>query len=170
MMRLDYYVRAFYDLNLPDNVVKAYREILSLEKLLEEYPLLKDISISNKSVINILKETLNDYYSEIFINFLLVLIEDRYLSNFERVSKLYLSYLIKDNLYFVVDIKSAQALSKQVKEKINLLIKENYGNDLELNYQVIPELVMGLVISINHQVIDLSALGQLKHLASEVLQ
>lgn len=170
MMRLDYYVRAFYDLNYPETAVSAYQEILSFNELLQFYPKLKNITVYNKDVMVVLFDTLKDHYSELFLNWIKVLIEDRHLRSFKRITQIYLSLLIKDQLYFVVDVKSAHPLSNQTQEKILKLVQDNYGLALEIDYEIDPNLVMGLVISINHQVIDLTALGQLKHLASEVLQ
>ncbi len=170
MTRLDYYVAAYYDMLEPSKRVTAYHEISSFHALLTNWLELAELLSNNQTVRQLLLPELATDYSELFLNWIKVLAEDRYLTSFQRVDQLYLQLLMKDGLYYLIEVASPQALSLKFKQELVNLFKQSYGQDLMINYEIEPELLLGLKISINHEVVDLSALSQLKHLASEVVK
>lgn len=103
------------------------------------------------------------------LNFLKLLVDKGRFRNIEDITKEFVkSYNIEKDIQ-VVYVKSAAPLKAQevaqLKEKLEIKLKKNVDFILSVD----PDLIAGIRIKINDQIIDNSAIGRLKRLKNAVL-
>lgn len=118
---------------------------------------------NKKAVIG---RVLSDDTDAFFRNFLMLLVDKKRISVLSAICQQYLSLLRKLNKTVLAEVVSAVPLSESqeqaVKQKV---IAMTQAREVELQKNVDPELIGGVIIKVGSQVIDASLRGQLRRLS-----
>jgi F-type H+-transporting ATPase subunit delta len=101
-----------------------------------------------------------------FGNFLAQLAEQRRMALLPEVGALYETYKRESESQLLVKVTSAMALDNAQAEQLKASLKRRFKREIELQTQVDPSLLGGVVIDTGSEVIDGSARGRLERLAS----
>jgi len=101
-----------------------------------------------------------------FGKFLTELAERRRLPLLAEVAALYETYKRESESQLLVKVTSAMALDAAQTEQLKASLKRRFKREIELETQVDPSLLAGVVIDTGSEVIDGSARGRLQRLAS----
>jgi F-type H+-transporting ATPase subunit delta len=101
-----------------------------------------------------------------FGKFLLQLAEQRRLGLLPEIGALYETYKREAESQLLVKVTSAMALDAAQAEHLKASLKRRFQREIELDIQVDPSLLGGVVIDTGSEVIDGSARGRLQRLAS----
>jgi F-type H+-transporting ATPase subunit delta len=101
-----------------------------------------------------------------FGKFLTELAERHRLSLLPEVTALYETYKRESESQLLVKVTSAMALDGAQAEQLKASLKRRFKREIELETQVDPSLLAGVVIDTGSEVIDGSARGRLQRLAS----
>ncbi|RDS84085.1 F0F1 ATP synthase subunit delta [Dyella psychrodurans] len=101
-----------------------------------------------------------------FGNFLTQLAEKRRMALLPEVGALYETYKRESESQLLVKVTSAMALDNAQTEQLKASLKRRFKRDIELQTQVDPSLLGGVVIDAGSEVIDGSARGRLQRLAT----
>jgi F-type H+-transporting ATPase subunit delta len=100
-----------------------------------------------------------------FGKFLLQLAEQRRLNLLPEIGALFETYKRDSESQLLVKVTSAMALDAAQAEQLKASLKRRFKRDIELQTQVDPSLLGGVVIDTGSEVIDGSARGRLERLA-----
>jgi F-type H+-transporting ATPase subunit delta len=101
-----------------------------------------------------------------FGRFLMALAEKRRMVLLPEVGALYETYKRESESQLLVKVTSAMALDAAQTELLKTSLKRRFKREIELETQVDPSLLGGVVIDTGSEVIDGSARGRLERLAS----
>jgi F-type H+-transporting ATPase subunit delta len=101
-----------------------------------------------------------------FGKFLLQLAEHNRLSLLPEIGALYETYKRESESQLLVKVTSAMALDSAQAEQLKASLKRRFKREIELQTQVDPSLLGGVVIDTGSEVIDGSARGRLERLAN----
>lgn len=101
-----------------------------------------------------------------FGKFLTELAEQHRLSLLPEVGALYETYKRESESQLLVKVTSAMALDDAQAEQLKASLKRRFKREIELETQVDPSLLGGVVIDTGSEVIDGSARGRLQRLAN----
>ncbi|RDS82168.1 F0F1 ATP synthase subunit delta [Dyella monticola] len=106
----------------------------------------------------------------VFGHFLAALAEQHRMSLLPDVGALYETYKRESESQLLVKVTSAMALDVAQAEQLKASLKRRFKREIELETQVDPSLLGGVVIDTGSEVIDGSARGRLQRLASALTQ
>jgi F-type H+-transporting ATPase subunit delta len=114
----------------------------------------------------VISRVLSDDTNAFFRNFLMLLVDKKRISVLSAICQQYLALLRKLNQTVLAEVVSAVPLSESqeqaVREKVINMTK---AREVELQKNVDPELIGGVIIKVGSQVIDASLRGQLRRLS-----
>jgi F-type H+-transporting ATPase subunit delta len=118
---------------------------------------------AKKSVIQqVVGESLHPY----MVNFLLLLVDRRRIPFLEGICKQYQTLQRQLNRVLLAEVTSATELSDEQRESVRQRIVEmSGGQQVELDVQINPDLIGGVVIKVGSQVFDASIRGQLRRIS-----
>lgn len=153
------YARALFKLSQEkkclDEVLGEFRGFLVfVEKNETMQRLLKLPNITRRE--QLLIQYLKDSYSEIFFNFILLLLKNNRYSLFRQIFYDYLSQHDKFNNRMKADVISAVPLSEVVSSDLKKILKEQFNADVRIENEVDPSILAGFIIRINGQVFNAS--------------
>ena len=114
-----------------------------------------------------LKRAVADAETEL-LNFLLLLIEKHRMPVIFRIRRQYDALWAKENKRLGVTVTSAVELDPEIAERIGKEIEEQTGNKVELQSQVDPDILGGLVVQVGNMVLDTSIRNRLEKLRKSV--
>lgn len=121
---------------------------------------------AKKGVINQVASDCQDYVKR----FLMLLVDRRRIFLLEGIAQHYLTLLRKLNNTVLAEVKSTVELSDSQRETVIQKVKDMTGAaQVELQTQLDPELIGGVVIKIGSQVLDASIRGQLRRISTALL-
>lgn len=100
------------------------------------------------------------------IRLLKILQADQRIIDMERFIESYQDLLIRHHLLAKADVKVAKSMSNEELENLKALLSKQYPGLIEMQVQEDKELIKGMVVRINNDVIDTSLkhkLDQIKH-------
>ncbi|MEO7068284.1 MAG: F0F1 ATP synthase subunit delta [Rhodanobacter sp.] len=100
-----------------------------------------------------------------FVQFLSELVEQHRIALLPEVSELFETYKRESESQLLVKVTSAMTLDAAQIEQLKASLKRRFKRDIELETQVDPALLAGVVIDTGTEVIDGSARGRLAQLA-----
>lgn len=161
------YAKALYELAVEENKVELIFECLKAVVLsTEDKEYLKVMSspfISGEDkklmIVSIYKSL-----DQTFINFLKVLIDN---NRFSLISEIYESYknlILESKSIVCADVYSVDYLNNQHIASIKTILEKKYNKEILINNIVDKNLVGGLKITINGEIIDLSVKSSLSKL------
>ena len=101
-----------------------------------------------------------------FVQFLSELAEQHRMALLPEVTELFETYKRESESQLLVKVTSAMALDATQTEQLKVSLKRRFKRDIELETQVDPALLAGVVIDTGTEVIDGSARGRLAQLAN----
>ncbi|HTV86219.1 MAG TPA: F0F1 ATP synthase subunit delta [Dyella sp.] len=101
-----------------------------------------------------------------FGNFLAQLAEKHRMALLPEIGALYETYKRESESQLLVKVTSAMALDSAQAEQLKASLKRRFKREIELQTQVDPSLLGGVVIDAGSEVIDGSARGRLERLAN----
>ena len=168
------YAKALFALALERKLLdKTRKELRDFLAVLEENAELSDFFLSPENSRSdkqqAVERTLQDRYSNLFCNFLLLVIQKgRYALLNEIVhafDELYDQHHRRGRALAITAVPMDSRLSADLREKL----AKSLSMDIELENRVDPKILGGLVLNINGQVLDGSVKQQLERLRAEFL-
>lgn len=163
------YAKAVYELALEENkkdeFSKCFDAVVSTTTQNQDFmKILTSPFIEKKNK----KDVINNVYKsldETFINFLYVLIDHNRFGKIKDIADCYASLVLEDKNIVKVEVHSANTLNDNQLDKIEQSLNVRYKDKkLELINIVNPDLIGGLQIVANGEVIDLSLKSSLTRL------
>lgn len=159
-------IQAAKSTNKVDIIIKDLVTIISLFK---KYPVLRFylehplVALNDKQVAA--KKIFSNKIDALTINFLLVLIEKNRINCIDAIIKKFTNSLSDSMKISIARVTSAVPLTEKQKEGLLVSLKEYCdATEVKLLCNVDSEILAGLKIQINSQVLDLSVEGQMKNL------
>lgn len=142
------------------------RETLNQSKDLSEILVNPIISIENKK--EILDKVFTGEINVLILNFLKVLIDKNRFDAFEDVFEFFNKSIDKINNLKRVQVTSAVAMSEDSRTKLQSKLEAKLHASVIIETEVNPEIVAGLVIKIEDNVIDMSLKHKLEDLSEKI--
>ena len=97
-------------------------------------------------------------------NFLKLLVHNNRLDLLPTISKLFEAYKAEDEGYVEVDVYTAFAFSKEIKQNFTITLEKTLGKKIHMNVAVDKSLIGGILVRAGDRVIDGSIKGRLQHM------
>ncbi len=159
-----------------DNIV-SYDDILNNLKIIQEIcseskdltDVLENPAISDETKFSIIDEIFTKYVNEKIRDFLKVLIEKKRFKEFEGIVAAYQEDLDKINNIQRVEVVSAIELDDNSKQKIIDKLQHRLQKNVIAQWQTDEEIIGGLVVKINDDIIDSSLKNKLENLSKNII-
>lgn len=157
---------------LAEDKLMSYEDINKdldiISKIIESSPdlekVLENITISNDAKTKIIDEVFKNQVNDKVINFLKILIDKNKFNHFNSIKSAFKKILDEVNNIKRVEVISAITLTDTHKSKITEKLKNKLGKDIIANWVEQPEIIGGLIIKIEDDVIDSSLKNKLENL------
>jgi len=103
-----------------------------------------------------------------FVNFLQVLLENHRLPLIHRIRRQVDVLWDHENKRLPVEVTSAVALDRSVVEALEVRIREQTGQNVQLESKVDPDILGGIVLRVGNSILDASVRNRLEQLRREV--
>ena len=103
-----------------------------------------------------------------FVNFLQVLLENHRLPLIHRIRRQVDVLWDHENKRLPVEVTSAVALDRSVVEALEARIREQTGQNVQLESKVDPDILGGIVLRVGNSILDASVRNRLEQLRREV--
>ena len=135
------------------------------------YNLVKDPTMSQEILINIIKKiSANSKLEILFQNFLFLLITKRRFFFVEQILKRFLEICSEKRGEIKAEIKSAKKLSSDEIDKITKELSNNFKSKIKLNYNYDQSLIGGLVVQVGSTMIDTSIKKKLQQIETRMIE
>ncbi|MBC8184920.1 ATP synthase F1 subunit delta [candidate division KSB1 bacterium] len=153
------YARALFELSKDnkclDEVLTEFKDFLAIVEKDEALQLLLKLpNITRRE--QLLIQYLKDFYSEIFFNFILLVLKNNRYSLLRQIFPDYLSLYDKFNNRIKADVISAIPLPEDVSLNLIKTLKEQFNADVRIENKVDPSILGGFIIRIDGLVFDAS--------------
>lgn len=113
----------------------------------------------------VLRQLTGEQVHQYTLNFLMLLVDRRRIPFLESVCKQYQAILRKLNQTVLAEVTSAVELTEEQKQVVrDRVIGMTSAASVEIETQIDPELIGGVIIKVGSQVIDASLRGQLRRI------
>lgn len=164
------YAAALMSLAQSKNLTEQFgEEVRSLLSLMENSADLKSFLtnpvIKRDDKKSVLQRVLGDQVNPYIRNFLMLLIDRGRILFLEGIGNQYLALLRKLNQTVLAEVSSAVDLTDAQKQTLTDKVKAMTGaREVEIQTQIDPDLLGGVIIKVGSQVIDASLRGQLRRI------
>ena len=167
---LEPYAEALMSLAQSNDLTQRLGEdVAALLNLLEESGELRQflaspiVSAENKKAV--LQQIGGEELHPFMKNFLKILVDRRRIVFLEGICKHYQALLRKLNQAVLAEVASAVELTDEQKQSVReKVIAMTSANQVELNTNIDPDLIGGVIIKVGSQVVDASLRGQLRRI------
>jgi len=167
------YARALFELSKEkkclDEILQEFNEFLAIVEKDEALQLLLKLP----NVIRreqLLIQFFKDSYSEIFFNFILVLLKNNRYSLLQQIFQDYLSQHDKFNNRIRAEVVSAIPLTENVSSDLVEKLKVYFKADVRIENQVDPSILGGIIIRVDRQVFNASVLEKINKMKMYLTQ
>lgn len=122
-------------------------------------------TISQETKFEIIDEVFKNELDEKVLNFLKILVEKNRFKEFDQIYQAYTNEVDKINNLKRVEVISAVQLSKEQKQKTKERLQTRLQKNVEINWTLDKEIIGGLVIKIDDNIIDSSLKNKLDKLS-----
>lgn len=143
------------------------REILNMEPELPE--VLKNPTVAIDVKIDIVNEIFTREVHKSIVNFLKILIEKKRFGEFSQIYTAYINKLNKINNIQPVIITSAVKLNDEHKKQIVEKLEQKLKKQVQPRWNIENDIIAGLVIKINDDVIDTSLKNKIEKISKDLL-
>ncbi len=159
-----------------DNVI-SYDDILNNLEIISEIctqskdltGVLENPAISDETKFSIIDEVFTKYVNEKIRDFLKILIEKKRFKELEGIVAAYQEELDKINNLQRVEVISAVELDDNSKQRIIEKLQKKLQKNVIAQWQTDEEIIGGLVVKINDDVIDSSLKNKLENLSKNII-
>ena len=159
-----------------DNVI-SYDDILNNLEIISEIctqskdltGVLENPAISDETKFSIIDEVFTKYVNEKIRDFLKILIEKKRFKELEGIVAAYQEELDKINNLQRVEVISAVELDDNSKQRIIEKLQKRLQKNVLAQWQTDEEIIGGLVVKINDDVIDSSLKNKLENLSKNII-
>jgi F-type H+-transporting ATPase subunit delta len=152
--------------NLTNEVGDNIRSLLSaLDSSEELQQFLANPVIKAETKKAVISQMIGDEMNPYMRNFLMLLVDRSRILFLDRIGQQYLALLRKLNQVVLAEVTSTVELNDGQKEALVERVKGiTHATDVEIQTQIDPSLIGGVIIKIGSQVIDASLRGQLRRI------
>ncbi len=152
--------------NLTDELGDNVRSLLNaLESSEDLQQFLANPVIKAEDKKAVISQIVGDQINPYMQNFLMLLVDRGRILFLDRIGQQYLALLRKLNQVVLAEITSVVELNDGQKDALCQRVKAiTNGQDVEIQTQIDPSLIGGVIIKIGSQVIDASLRGQLRRI------
>ena len=152
---------------------KVYEEMILLNDNLFALPNIKK-ALSNKGVAFAEKSLLlttaaGKHISETLVKFLSFLDNKNRLEYIHFIALEYLKYYRKQKNIIAINLITAIKIDEKVLQRIQNLITEKYGAEVEIYEKIDPKIIGGFIFEMDSQQLNASVVGELKRIKEELL-
>lgn len=162
------YARAAFEAAQADNQVSAWLDVLTDLAQLVEQPQLQHYvnnpKVSAEDVLALFVDILGDRLNQQQQMFIQILCESRQVLLLPDIANLYTKAALSADSTITVNVCSALELSDAQKTKLNQALQKRLNQNVELHYQLDPEIIGGMIIRTDEWVMDGSVKGKLSQL------
>jgi F-type H+-transporting ATPase subunit delta len=169
------YAEALMSLAQEKNLTDAIGDnIRSLRELFKESPELKDFLASPlvkaEDKKEVIRKIVGEQIDHFLLNFLLLLVDRQRINFVEGIFNKYLENLRKLDNVVLAEITSAVKLYEGEVEKLIKKIKKLTGaKGVEIETNIDPDVIGGVIIKVGSQIYDASIRGQLRRISRSML-
>lgn len=165
MIKIETYAQALYE--VVSNPLEVYEEIKSFNTLLEDEEVRNVFqrNYGQAEVLDPLWDLLN--MSAELKRLLKILQKDQRIIDFDRFIESYQDQLTAHKLISKADVRTAHQLDDQAKESLKTMLAQRYPGVIEISVTEEPELIKGMVVKINNDVIDTSIKNKLQQIRNQ---
>lgn len=168
------YSEALFTLALEENKLGVFCEDLkTIVEILNDNKELKAIMKHPKIGKNDKKEVLSKVFAgadPYVLNFMKLMVDKSRFSHFEETCKVFLKMYNEHEGIAVAYVQSAVALSEEEKEAIQKMLEKRTNKKIEMRCKVNEDLIAGLRIKIDDDILDNSAATQLAKMKNQVIK
>lgn len=148
--------------------VEFYHELIRVEKILKNLPEYVTAVDFQPEKFSLIRETLEEGFDPLLVNFLEVLAQDGMLSRLDTVIEDFRILLVEENLLHDVKVYSAVPLNETSKKHIERLVENRWGTDYLMEYKVNKQIIGGIRLEVNGAVIDTTFRSRIDQIIREV--
>ena len=168
------YSEALFALALEENKLDVFcKDLKAIVDVLNESDELKNIMKHPKVGKNDKKDILSKVFNGVdpyVLNFMKLMVDKSRFSHFEETCKAFLKmYNVHEGIE-VAYVQSAVALSEEEKVAIAKMLEKRTNKKIELRCKVNEDLIAGIRIKINDDILDNSAAGHLSRMKEQVMK
>ena len=167
------YGEAAFKIALEDNSLESWSENLELLSDVISDPkmtnILSDPKINDEVSLNFLSSFLNDSKDVNLANFLSLLIKTKRVCYMKEITEIFNSLKFKHNNVRIVEVESAHAIAPDQLESLISLLKEKYKTDVKAELTINKEIIAGIKIKSNNEVIDLTTKNRLDQMRQQLI-
>lgn len=147
---------ALSGLNAVSNIINSSKDFVFV---------MENPTISQETKFEIIDEVFKNELDEKVLNFLKILVEKNRFKEFDQIYQAYTNEVDKINNLKRVEVISAVQLSKEQKQKTKERLQTRLQKNVEINWTLDKEIIGGLVIKIDDNIIDSSLKNKLDKLS-----
>lgn len=125
-------------------------------------------SISDETKYSIIDEVFSNQIDKLIVDFLKILIEKKRFREFNGIVEAYRAELDKINNIKRIEVISAVDLNEETKKKIIEKLQNKLQKNIIAEWQINEEIIGGLVIKIDDDIIDSSLKNKLENLSKNL--
>jgi F-type H+-transporting ATPase subunit delta len=153
---------------------KHLSELEKVMDLLKTHPQLQQIlsnpSVNNQKKKKVLQDLLLGKIDSQILNFLLLLIDKRRLDGLWDISKKYRQLVQKELGILNAHLITAVPIDVKLKEKVKSKLEQLYRKKIEIQESVNPQIIGGMILMVDNQMIDHSIKNRLYRLKQNLLE
>lgn len=152
---------------------EVYEDLNAVQDILDMAPelsqVLKDPTVSFDMKVDIVNEIFQKEVHQPILNFLKILIDKKRFTEFSKIYAAYINKLNKINNIQPVTITSAVDLTDEQKRNITRKLEEKLNKQIQPDWNIDNDIIAGLVVKINDDVIDTSIKNKINKISKELL-
>lgn len=152
--------------------VQISDDFQTIQEILDMSPELRDVlinpTVSFDLKIDIIEEIFKKEVSETMMNFLKVLIEKKRFKEFSQIHRAYINKLNEIHNIQPVTVVSAVELSETDKLQVIKKLETKLNKTVRPEWQLDNEIIAGLIIKIDDDIIDMSIRNRLAKLKKDI--
>lgn len=158
------YAKAAFEYSASNNSIENWKSFIEHLCLIKDNSNVLEFekSSSVNSVYNYFSEILNGLYSQEYMNFLLVIIENKRFSVINEIYSIFCDLCNEYKKQKIAKVYSCNKLNNAVIEKIKCKLKNKYFSDIIIENYIDKSLIAGFIIKIEDEVFDCSLKGRLE--------
>lgn len=162
------YCDAIFAIALEDHKQDQYKEqLLFVDKTMKDadfYTILSHPKIQRSEKKDVLEQVYGNCVDRVLLNFLKLLIDKGHFSSLHDIVKEYIKNYNEEHQIQVVNVRSATDLTKEETLRLTKALEEKLSKKVDLRLQVDKDLIAGMRIKIDDQIIDNSVSMKLQRL------
>jgi len=166
------YAVAVFDLAVEANNFDEWSDTLNFLATVVDYPTMVKVianpQIDKKTLTNIILDICRDHISETGDNFVKILVDNNRLPAIPEIVLQYEQLKAQQQGYLIIEIVSPYPVEPSQLEEIKTVLQKRFGKAVDINITIDKSLLGGWLIRVGDEVIDISLLGRLQQLATEL--